>query len=835
MGMRSYGRIAITNISRVGTLSVNPTCNMPLQVVYNPDSATYIPDWATNHLEIKPIVYFDGALLDSGYAVIFKKKDGSSTESTISATSGAEAVSNNTLIVSNNTLKDSNTGIITYLMEVSYTEPKTQVTLTSVAQLTFSLIKNSETVKYASITGENVFLYNTNQVIQGSDKITLEGRVTGVSISAWQYKNANGDWVNYPTTNNNPGGINGTSLVISESDSVFISDKATIKLSTTDSSVYDIITISKIRDGAAGGNSIAVVLSNDSHVIPADSDGNAYSYEGASTQVFVYEGGLDVTEDYDITYTVSHPGAMTVAVNQSSGVYSVESISNTIDSAWITFSCSKADSTTAPLTAKFTITKVKAGLDGENAVIYSLKPSTYAINKDEAGVMTPSKIAFQAKKRIGSASEVAYSGRFVIFETTVYNPEDNDWTEVVRSTADETVKQYTPSTSAKAIKCLLLPAGSTTNSEALDSQMVVITSDGATGEDGAPGVGGLNVMLGNESEMITCDTEGLVSEDQTITIPYTIYKGITKVAGTAEISGALPTGMTLVGITNASATASGVITIKATRGGNLGGPSVTKGEINILFTVDSVQDTKKFSWSKNIKAKDGINAVVFQSYTPNGNIIINRQNNVTIATMLVEGSNIIDSGVTYVWYKFDGSDYTVIGGETNSTLVVRPDMVDTMASFKCTATYNTKEYSTYYVVTDRSDPYEVVVYSSLGTQLVNNDKPGAIFVRVMQNGTEVDPIKSTVFGTTAPSGPSTGDFYYLLNSTARTCTLMKYNGSTWAAATGGDLPTLNYKFFKLDSTGNAVDITTPWKTGKAVYFDNQDTDPTLDLMVEVTD
>lgn len=832
MGMKSYGRIAITNISRVGTLSVNPTCNMPLQVIYNPDADSYIPDWSTTPLEVRPIVYFDGTALDTGYTVTYKKKDGSGSETTINATSGAEAITNNKLVVSNNILKDSNTGLVTYLMEVSYTEPKTKVTLTSTASLTFSLIKNSETVKYANITGENVFLYNSKQQIQGATNLTLEGHVTGVSIKAWQYKDSNGEWVDYPTTHNTSG-INGSTLVVYESDAVFTNDKVVIRLTTTEPTVYDIITVSKIRDGAAGGNSVSCVLSNDSHIVPCDAEGNVLSLEGASTQIFIYEGGLDVTADWDIAYVVSDPSNVTVQYNQGTGVYSVVSMSSNIDTASISFTCTKSDGSVAPLTSKFSITKVKAGLDGESAVVYRLTPSTYAINKDESGVMTPSRIIFQSKKRIGHANETTYSGRFVIFETMVYNPEDSDWIEKLRSSLDETAKAYTPSANARAIKCLLLPSGSTEDSEALDSQIVVITSDGATGATGADGKGGLSVILGNEAELITCGTDALISEDQTITIPYTIYEGLTKVEGSAIISGSLPNGMTQVSITNASASAAGVITLKATKGGHLG--NVMKGEINIVISVGDIQETKKFAWSKNVKAKDGTNAVVFQAYTPNGNVIVNKQNNVTIATMLIDGSTIVNEGVTYVWSKFDGSDYSIISGQTNDTLVVEPNMVESMASFKCDATYNTRVYTAYYVVTDRSDPYEVIAYSSIGTQLVNNDKPGAIFVRVMQNGAEVDSLKSTVFSTTAPSNPTAGDFYYLLNATTKTCTLMKYTGTQWVAATDTDLPTLNYKFFKLDSTGNAVDITTPWKTGKAIYFDSIDTNPTLDLMVEVSD
>ena len=76
--MKSYGKIAITNITKVGTLMVTPTCNMPLVVVYNPDTNQYNPLWSEgNKLIIKPVVVFDGTQLEpSSYNVEFKKQYG---------------------------------------------------------------------------------------------------------------------------------------------------------------------------------------------------------------------------------------------------------------------------------------------------------------------------------------------------------------------------------------------------------------------------------------------------------------------------------------------------------------------------------------------------------------------------------------------------------------------------------------------------------------------------------------------------------------------------------------------------------------------------------------
>lgn len=839
MAIKSYGRISITNITQVGELRLQPMSNSPLQIIFNPDTNTCVPDWNSNNLEITPMVFFNGEALASGYTVEFFRQDGMATEAKITATSGTEYVSGGKLYVKNsNVIKNTVSGVLTYKMKVAYTEPKTKITLTAEGNLTFSIVKNAETVKYVSISGDSAFLYNAKQQIQGANNFTLSARTTGVNISKWQYQKADGSWEDYPTTHN--ADISTANLVVYESDPTFFNDKLVVRVNTTDAGVFDLHTISKIRDGAAGGDSVAMVLSNDSHILPAAYDGTPTTYEGASTEVHMYKGGIEETDKWDITYVVSDPTNVTVAYDQAKGLYYVSRIAKTVDVATVTFTATKTDGTSNPVVSKFTVTKVKSGVDGSDAVIYRLIPSSYVMNKSEAGVLTPDKIIFRAKKRVGTADESNYAGRFYIYETTKYNPSDSDWVKKENSTVDEISHQYTPTATAVAIKCKLLAAGSTDTSKDIDSQTVVITNDGVKGADGESGEGGLSIVLGNEAELITCGNTGLVDGAQTISIPYTVYKGIEKVAATAEISGTLPSGMTLSSITNASASAPGVVTIAVANAATLGGASIMKGEVNIVVTIGEVSDTKKFSWSKNIRAKDGENAVVVQLFAPGGDIIVKSlvgtPNNVVLNSQVVDGSTIVTSGVTYAWKKLGSSGtYETLSGKTGSSLTVTPDMVDTYGFFQCEVTYKSKKYSGYYMVTDRSDPVEVAVFCNLGTQFVNNDKPGVIYAIVTQNGVEVDPLKSYTFSETAPSNPSNGQYYYKIDKTQRTVTLMKYNGSSWIAAPTSDQPTLKYNWYHIDPNSAAVNTSAVWKIGKVIYFDNVDTAPSLNLICEVTD
>jgi len=101
---------------------------------------------------------------------------------------------------------------------------------------------------------------------------------------------------------------------------------------------------------------------------------------------------------------------------------------------------------------------------------------------------------------------------------------------------------YTPANNVVMIKCTLYAAGGTT--QELDSQSVVITKDGISGEDGTPGVDAINMGLGNYADVIPCNTSGNAAAAREISIPFFAYKGITRVPVTATV-GTLPTGVSV--------------------------------------------------------------------------------------------------------------------------------------------------------------------------------------------------------------------------------------------------------------------------------------------------
>lgn len=110
------------------------------------------------------------------------------------------------------------------------------------------------------------------------------------------------------------------------------------------------------------------------------------------------------------------------------------------------------------------------GADGR---VYMVQPSVNVITQGADNAYIPPSVTFAAYYRDGqSAARSAYSGRFVIAETT----DGSSYTTRYTSPSDEQSHVYTPSgPNVKNIRCILYAAGGTTN--ALDQQGVAIVRD----------------------------------------------------------------------------------------------------------------------------------------------------------------------------------------------------------------------------------------------------------------------------------------------------------------------------------------------------------------------
>ena len=820
----AYGSITIVDITDIGEFSIYPMSNSPLSVVYDPNLNIYTPDWSLNNLVLEPMVYYAGKKLDSnttGLSVAWTRKDGVGTESTLVS---GEVVSSNKLTVSTNNLSGSTSGILTYICTASYLEPESQTTLSATGQITFSLIKHASEVKKCSISGENVFKYNTESVLVGAKYITLTATTSNVSISKWQYKNSQGVWTDYPVTSGHNTSNTAETLNVYAEEEVFVNDTASIKVTTNDNSIYDIYTVVKLRDGAAGSSTVSAVLSNDDQWIACGSDGEPLdgAFGQAVSTITIFEGGQDITAEWDISCTAS---GVTGSYNADTYTYTVTGISQV--SASVQFECIKEGYAT--IYKNFSLTKLTAGADGASPTVYSIMPSTLVVNKTIDGIYTPEDIEFSAYSKTGNEDQVSYAGRFEIFV-------NDSATSSYKSGTNESSCSYSlrDKSNIKSICCILYPAGGNTET-VLDTQTVVITSDGATGATGATGAKGdaaINVVLGNQADIIPCGNDGKVKSAMTLTIPFTGYVGTAKEACTVAVSG-LPSGITVKANTAGTSSAGGTLELSVAAGSTLGDSD--SGSVTLTFTCKGSTVLHYYQWSKSIQALNGENAVLFEIYAPTGNIIHNGDNNVELRARIMDGSSDVTDGLTYAWAKYESGEYKTIPNVTTNILTVEPSAVSGYASYRCQVQYGGVPYTAHYAVMDTTDPVQAQVYCSLGTQILNGQGYGAVYTKLYRNGEEMDAIKTEIFSTTAPSNPSTGDFYYYLDANNKTVTLKKYNGTTWINATGSDLPTATYKYTFRDKDGQITTYNNQSIVeGKVFYIDGTFVTKKIIIDVEVT-
>lgn len=799
--VQTYSSVNVTDSSDTGSLSSYLTSNQPSSVILNPNTNTYTPDWSSSpYLVITPVVSYNGTQLQlnaTGLTITYTRKDGSNNATALTT---GETVSGNILTVNANKLAGSTSGILTYICNISYIDPSANIPITAQNTLTYSLISNASEIKYAYITGENTFLYNSSRTIVGSSTITLKADVQSVAITKWQYLNSSGDYVDFPTTHNQS--ISGTTLVVYATESnIWVNGRtATIKLVTSDPNVYDIHQIQKIYDGASGTSTVSIVLSNQSHYVPCDSNGNVLSWNGASTRVYIYEGGQDVTSSWNITAT---PGTGLTGTF-SNNVFTPSGLTN--DVGYVDFSCTRSGYSN--LSSRYTITKTRTGADGQSAVIYELVPNTYVLNLNEDNIFSPNSVTFSGSTKTGASMvRAVYSGRFIIAESTDGTAYTNKYT----SSSDESSKVYTPSSpSVQIIRARLYASGGT--STLLDEQTVVVTRDGTSGEDGSPG---LSMNIVNTQDVIACTEGGLVAAGQNLTIPFYAYLGITRIPVTATITTTLPSGMSVTSNTAGTTLANGQLVLHVDKNATLGNASTLKGTISIKLSSASGELTTTYIWTKNLKGADGQAANILQIYSEDGGVIKNSTGSTTLKIRYMHGGSQV-TPTSIQWYKYQSGNYVAISGATSTSLVVTAQMVDDLAFFKCTATYSGSSCDAFYTVDDLQDQVTAVVMASV-REFKNGEGCGAVYTRLYRGNQEIDPLKANTFSTIAPSTPHSGDYYYYVNPNEKTVTLKRYNGSTWENAAEGY--TYTYKYYRVDRAGTSLDTSSPYRTARCIYVD----------------
>lgn len=476
---------------------------------------------------------------------------------------------------------------------------------------------------------------------------------------------------------------------------------------------------------------------------------------------------------------------------------------------------------TVNISADITYTLVK---NAENARLAYVTADTYVFKYNTSSTLVgASQATLSAQIQGVTISKWQYknsSGAWTDYPTTSDNSNITSGTLVVKPTHNVFVNNVAQ------IKLL------TDDTDVYDTVTITKIYDGAKGEQGASGsagTGGLSVIIGNEAQTIACTSAGAVASELTITIPFTGYVGITQTACSCAV-GTLPTGITVKTNTAATASAAGTLVLTVASGSTLGGSSVLNGTIDLTFTISGKTVVKKFGWTKSIKGSSGSNgknAVVFSVYAPNGTIVLNQSGSLTLATSAYSGTIAITTA-TYQWAKYVNGNWTNISNATSSTYTVSGADIVNIQSYRCTMRYDGEYFMDVITVEDKSDPY-VSEMLSIGGFTVKNNLGGVVpYVIVRTNQKEVDPLLGPI-SETAPSSPSSGDYWYKIDHTNKTVTLMDYGGSSWNEAP--DEQSLTYTWHMQDKDGNSVIF---GKTGKVIYLSAADIDSLVTLQCDVS-
>lgn len=404
-------------------LSAYITSNLPKTQSEDPNVLphTYAPSWASTNLVLTPVVFLDQtslALNATGLTITWKRKDGTSAEANLTT---GETVTGGVLKVTQDKLAASTSGMITYICYISYYDSETKNTVNISSDITYTLVKNAENAKLAYVTADTyVFKYNTSGTLVGASQATLTGQVQGVTISKWQYKNSSGNWADYPTTTDNTNITSGT-LVVKPTHAVFNNNVAQIKLSTSDSNVYDTVTITKIYDGvkgdpggkgdpgAAGSGGLSVILGNENQTLACTSAGKT---SAAATITIPFTGYVGITQTACSCTVGTLPTGITVKSNTAATAtaagkleLSVAASSNLGADATLTGDITLSFTISGQTVAKvFTWTKSKAGTNGTSAVVFSVYAPNGTVVQNQSGTLTLATSAYSGTTAITNAT-----------------------------------------------------------------------------------------------------------------------------------------------------------------------------------------------------------------------------------------------------------------------------------------------------------------------------------------------------------------------------------------------------------------------------------------------
>ena len=381
-------------------------------------------------------------------------------------------------------------------------------------------LSRNTSIKYLKITGQQIFHYSDNsyKTTPKPETITLKATLYNINLLGnnkirWYYATGKDKWIEFPETNSR--------VATNTSEFTIPHDHKCWEEATTLTIKAEVECLGKIYNDeftlaklAQGSDAYTVLLKDESQVFPTDDRGNYDVNELralCATELYVYKGITPLK--YETQFTVSQTSASndTLAVDIE-GEYHGNSV-RIVPKELRADKCSaqlmitiddklnpSTEATKTRLTKSMSITKGKAGRDGESAQVIKITGDN--IFKKENNVFTPNKITLTALlQNIDVQSRALGGGWYYSTDRTTWKRCDNY--EISESDSFSMINIYPNS------------PGFTNNliyyKYEINENLFDLVSVGKI-SDGLDGIG-YSVFLSNDSENIPTDSLGNVSAD----------------------------------------------------------------------------------------------------------------------------------------------------------------------------------------------------------------------------------------------------------------------------------------------------------------------------------
>ena len=224
--------------------------------------------------------------------------------------------------------------------------------------------------KYIIVEGDQAFKYEKGETTPTQEIIELTRTLFNVDPGSWYYFDGT-IWQDLKEDGN---------LTVNHDGAIWeAKTKLTFKYESGDRS--DQITIVKLFDAEDGNDAIVSFLTNETHTVPSDFDGNNPDLSDANTQMKIFEG---ITESMGWSFSKEDPSGISSNINSETGFLNITGMTANVGT--VTITATKAGY--SDVVKVFSLSKSKQGIqgeggnDGESPILIHLTPPMNVITTE---------------------------------------------------------------------------------------------------------------------------------------------------------------------------------------------------------------------------------------------------------------------------------------------------------------------------------------------------------------------------------------------------------------------------------------------------------------------